>query len=93
MGMLFSSFSICIAVHPTSASAWTNGDGGSGYSAYADNATNYNYDYHFATHDWIALTALNILISSDASYWGWLNSRKSIFLVGTEAPDNSVFPG
>ncbi|OLS15494.1 MAG: hypothetical protein RBG13Loki_0889 [Promethearchaeota archaeon CR_4] len=65
-----------------SGSAWKNG-------SYAYNSASYSYSDDFGTHDWVAEAALNALYSVDKSNWQWLMDRKTIFLVGTEAPDNS----
>ncbi|MFO8017988.1 MAG: zinc dependent phospholipase C family protein [Promethearchaeia archaeon] len=64
--------------------AWNNG-------SYAYNKTDYDYETDYATHDWIAEHALDQLIKEDESNWQWLNQAemKKIFLLGTEAPDNS----
>jgi len=65
-----------------SGTAWHNG-------SMANNQTNYNYDSHYSTHDWVAEAALDALVKVDPGNWNWLVERKSIFLVGTEAPDSS----
>ena len=64
-----------------SAYAWSNG-------SYAYNETEYSYEDDYGTHDWIAERALNVLLNYEENEWNWLESRKEIFLVGTEAPDN-----
>ncbi len=61
---------------------WSNG-------SYANNSSSYNYSSHYSTHDWVAEAALEGLVAVDPGNWNWLVDRKSIFLVGTEAPDNS----
>ncbi len=62
--------------------AWNNG-------SYAYDPQDYDYETDYGTHDWIADAALNYLIDHNASQWNWLDSRREIFYVGTEAPDNS----
>lgn len=63
-------------------SAWKNG-------SYADTATAYDYSTDYGTHDWVADAALSKLTGMNASKWSWLESREKIYLLGTEAPDNS----
>jgi len=65
-----------------SAFAWKNG-----LYAYSDTAYDYSTDY--GTHDWVAEAALEALIAAQSSTWSWLNAREAIYLLGTEAPDNS----
>jgi len=62
--------------------AWSNG-------SYAYNQNDYDYETDYGTHDWIAEGALEVLIQFDSDQWKWLEYRETIFLVGTEAPDNS----
>jgi len=66
--------------------AWNNGNSG---SAYAYTYINYDYEDNYGTHDWIADAALNALLNLNESKWNWLELRKEIYFVGTEAPDNS----
>ncbi|MHA1619546.1 MAG: hypothetical protein ACTSVZ_09700, partial [Promethearchaeota archaeon] len=61
--------------------AWSNG-------SYADDPQDYDYEKDYGTHDWIADAALDYLIDHNVSQWNWLDSRREIFYVGTEAPDN-----
>ncbi|MHA1291253.1 MAG: zinc dependent phospholipase C family protein [Promethearchaeota archaeon] len=61
--------------------AWKNG-------SYAYNKLDYDYEEDFGTHDWIASAALDVLLEDDHSQWSWLEERKEIYLLGTEAPDN-----
>ncbi len=61
--------------------AWKN-------ESYANYPDNFDYENDYGTHDWIADAALDSLLKEDESSWGWLNERKEIFLLGTEAPDN-----
>ncbi len=68
---------------------WGNGQSGSGCSSYADDNISFDYDCNFGTHDWIAKSALNALIEDNSSKWSWLSSREKIYMVGTEAADNS----
>lgn len=67
-------------------SGWGNGKSG---CSYANDNLSYDYDCNFGTHDWIAKSALNALIEDNSSKWSWLSDREKIYLVGTEAPDNS----
>ncbi|MCP4762171.1 MAG: hypothetical protein GY870_10345, partial [archaeon] len=66
----------------TYASAWKNG-------SYAYNQTDYDFETDYGTHDWVAEAALMALLDNDPSGWAWLEERIEIYLVGTEAPDNS----
>lgn len=61
---------------------WKNG-------SYADDPTDFNYVDDYGTHDWIADYALQSLMALNSSQWQWLEDRKAIYYVGTEAPDNS----
>jgi hypothetical protein len=69
--------------------AWNNGDGGTGEFTYASDFVDYNFDYHYGTHDWIADLALEILSNNNTSAWQWLRDYETIYYLGTEAPDNS----
>ncbi|HDZ16843.1 hypothetical protein LCGC14_0707410 [marine sediment metagenome] len=74
---------ICLLLIPCSqAKAWAN-------DSYANNSSNYTYALNYATHDWIAQKALEILLANDYSKWEWLKDRELIYLTGTEAPDNA----
>lgn len=79
-GCLFSFLSLVAFMQPVT--TWSNG-------SYANNSSSYSYSSHYSTHDWVAEAALEGLVAVDAGNWNWLIDRKSIFLVGTEAPDNS----
>ena len=56
--------------------------------SYAYNSSSYDYNNDFAGHDWVANASLTALMNDNTTRWQWLEDRKSIFLVGTEAPDN-----
>jgi hypothetical protein len=87
MKTLILTIGIFILISPiTYCIAWNNGNSG---SAYADNDVSYSYDDNFGTHDWIANAALDKLWANNQTKWQWLKARKTIYLVGTEAPDNS----
>ncbi len=62
--------------------AWKNG-------SYAYTSTEYDYATDYGTHDWIADAALDALSAAATSSWSWLKDRVTIYLLGTEAPDNS----
>jgi len=62
--------------------AWKNG-------SYAYTSTAYDYATDYGTHDWIADAALDALLGVSTEGWSWLSDRKTIYLLGTEAPDNS----
>ncbi|MFX0187162.1 MAG: hypothetical protein ACFE8A_05445 [Candidatus Hodarchaeota archaeon] len=57
--------------------------------SYADDSSSYDYNNDFAGHDWVANVSLTALLNDNATRWQWLNDRKLIYFVGTEAPDNS----
>ncbi len=78
---------IVFIIFPNSTIAWSNGNSG---NAYANNEFNYDYNDNFATHDWIAKGALDALLSSNQAKWQWLEDREVVYLLGTEAPDNSA---
>ncbi|MHA1522579.1 MAG: hypothetical protein ACTSRK_20615, partial [Promethearchaeota archaeon] len=62
--------------------AWNNG-------SYAYDPQDYDYETDYGTHDWIADATLDYLLNHNATHWNWLDTRREIFYVGTEAPDNS----
>ena len=78
LGFLFLTFPLSYCF------AWSN-------ASYAYNPNDYDYNTDYGTHDWVADAALNALINNDPGNWDWLNdvNRKKIYLLGTEAPDNS----
>ena len=63
-------------------SAWSNGQSG---NARTDEASECD-DPPYATHDWIADHALDMLPDEDKA---WLVPHRAVYLIGTEAPDNS----
>jgi len=69
------------SLHVHNGQSWSNG-------SYSYNSTNYDINTDFGTHDWISERALDVLLLSNSSKWEWLENRKTIFFVGTEAPDN-----
>jgi len=73
-----------LMVSISSASAWKNG-------SYGYNREDYSYEDDYGTHDWIAEAALEILLTEAKDSWTWLadENLKIIYLLGTEAPDNS----
>ena len=73
---------LIVNLYVGSVSAWKNG-------SYADDPAEYNYVDHYGSHDWIADYALQALMAINSSEWQWLEDRKEIYYVGTEAPDNS----
>jgi len=79
---LFSMLIMFLIMPLTQVSAWKNG-------SYAYDNTKYDYSTDYGTHDWIADLALDALLDDDKSQWSWLNERREIYLLGTEAPDNS----
>lgn len=81
IGYLVLIVGISLNVHTQAVSAWKNG-------SYADTPEAYTYSENYGTHDWIADAALDYLLSINSSQWSWLDSRREIFFLGTEAPDN-----
>lgn len=63
--------------------AWKNGEKGNARTDTVSECTNPPY----STHDWIADQALALM---PPSYW--LNNHKTMYLLGTEAGDNSKIP-
>jgi hypothetical protein len=84
LAVLLGSFLLLVSLFMSvqTGTAWKNG-------SYANTYTSYSYTSHYSTHDWVAEAALDALVSVDAGNWQWLVDRKTIFLVGTEAPDNA----
>ena len=66
-----------------SAYAWKNGQSGNASTDVPSECTNPPY----STHDWIADQALALM---PPDYW--LNNHKTMYLLGTEAPDNKQIP-
>ena len=64
---------------------WSNGPAGNATTNTAAECSNPPY----ATHDWIADHALALLPAAEED---WLRSRQAMYLLGTEAPDNSNIP-
>jgi hypothetical protein len=60
-----------------------------GNNSYGYNEIDYDYNTDYGTHDWIADKALSILYNDNLESWKWLMERRTIFLIGTESPDNS----
>jgi hypothetical protein len=61
--------------------AWSNGQSGNAGTDTAAECSNPPY----ATHDWIAEHALDLLPDAEKA---WLTPHRAIYLIGTEAPDN-----
>ena len=66
----------------TPAYSWTNGQSGNATTNKAEECDSPPY----STHDWIADHALDFLPANEKA---WLVPHKALYLIGTEAPDNS----
>ena len=66
-------------------SAWINGPSGNSIT----NDSSECDDPPYGTHDWIADHALDLLPNEEKA---WIIPYKSIYLLGTEAPDNNDIP-
>ncbi len=65
--------------------AWNNGQAGNATTNVSSECALPPY----ATHDWIADRALDILPDDEKQ---WLEPHKALYLLGTEAPDNRTIP-
>jgi hypothetical protein len=65
--------------------AWNNGQSGNANTDTAAECSNPPY----ATHDWIAEQALMLLPQAERE---WLMPFKTVYLIGTEAPDFKLIP-
>ncbi|RLI65275.1 MAG: hypothetical protein DRO88_04995, partial [Promethearchaeia archaeon] len=65
-----------------SVQGWKNG-------SYANNPADFDCNTDYGSHDWIADAILDYLLEINANRWNWLDERREIYYVGTEAPDNS----
>lgn len=76
---------IFTALLATVPQAWNNGPSGNAATNLASECASPPY----ATHDWIADHALDILSDAEKA---WLVPHKTLYLLGTEAPDNRNIP-
>lgn len=74
---------IMLSILSTNVHAWKNGQDGNASTDKPSECSNPPY----STHDWIADQALSLMPSDY-----WLNNHKTMYLLGTEAPDNSQIP-
>ena len=74
-----------LVVTPWSASAWSNGPRGNATTNRVEECDNPPY----STHDWIADHALALLPDDEKA---WLVPHRTMYLLGTEAPDNRRIP-
>ena len=81
--ILFASLIIAIAALP--AHPWSNGAQGNTLTDVPSECANPPY----STHDWVADHALALLPANEQA---WLTPHKRLYLLGTEAPDNSGIP-
>ena len=95
-------FLVCL-VMSTSVSAFNNGDASRNYNVYDPNNSldDWFNSGHYGTHDWIAHAALDAILQDTAASekWKdaqdnpfWIDRRKFIFFIGTEAPDTPSTP-
>ena len=76
---------LCLAVLVATANAWNNGPSGNTTTNQSSECGSPPY----ATHDWIADHAFDLLPDSEKA---WLVPHKTLYLLGTEAPDNRNIP-
>jgi hypothetical protein len=70
---------------PQSSQGWGNGQSGNAQTDEASECSSPPY----STHDWIADHALALLPTEERA---WLEPHKTLYLLGTEAPDNNDIP-
>ena len=68
---------------PIVAFSWNNGQDGNARTNLASECA----DSPYSTHDWIADHALDMLPDNEKA---WLTPHRAMYLLGTEAPDNST---
>ena len=73
---------IALIFYSASAFAWKNGPSGNAATNEPGECTNPPY----STHDWIADHAMSLLPDQEKD---WLAPNRAMYLIGTEAPDNS----
>ena len=76
---------LALFVLPQSALAWNNGPSGNARTDEPSECQSPGY----ATHDWIADHALAMLSDQEQA---WILPHKTLYLLGTEAPDSSQIP-
>ncbi len=74
-----------LTVLTITAVSWSNGPAGNATTNLASECS----DPPYGTHDWIADHAQALLPDSEA---GWIRPHRTMFLLGTEAPDNDDIP-
>jgi len=67
---------------PSIALAWNNGQSDGARTELPEHCSN----PPFSTHDWVAAQALEMLPDDEKA---WLEPHRAMYLIGTEAPDNS----
>ena len=65
--------------------AWNNGQAGNTTTSVSSECT----DPPYATHDWIADHAIEMLPDDEKA---WLLPHRAVYLIGTEAPDHKLIP-
>ena len=73
---------LLVLLLPSLALAWNNGQSGNARTNLPSECS----DPPFSTHDWVAAQALEMLPAEERA---WLNPHSAMYLLGTEAPDNS----
>jgi hypothetical protein len=71
-----------VLVSPWMLTAWNNGPSGTNLASECTSPP-------YATHDWIADHAVDLLPDAEKA---WLLPHKTMYLLGTEAPDNDNIP-
>ena len=77
--------SLILLAIPLTSLTWSNGPSGNATTNKASECSNPPY----STHDWIADHALALLPDDEKA---WLVPHKTMYLLGTEAPDNNDIP-
>lgn len=76
---------VLLAFLPLASFGWGNGQSGNASTNLPEECISPPY----STHDWIADNALELLPASEKA---WLSPHKTMYLLGTEAPDNRHIP-
>ena len=78
-------FFLVFSIYSAPTLAWSNGPSGNAGTDDPSECANPPY----ATHDWVADHALDLLPNVEKA---WLLPHKTLYLIGTEAPDNGKIP-
>lgn len=76
---------VCLVANTQLVFGWTNGQSGNDVTDEVRECQSPPY----STHDWIAEKALSMLPAEERQ---WIEAQKTLYLLGTEAPDNDKIP-